>query len=88
MLLFTDECKFNVYNNSEVCFEKYRRIESLREDTVKLGGVGHCLRCCVPELCWAPAHDPWLTEWSRFLHGYPIDDSLGSSAHPLGYGEY
>ena len=33
----------------------------------------------------AHAHDAWLTEWSR-LHGYPIDASLVSSAHPLGYG--
>ena len=30
-------------------------------------------------------HDLWLTEWSR-LHGYPIDDSLVSSVHMLGYG--
>ena len=45
----------------------------------------HCLRCCIAELCWAPAHDQWLTEWSM-LHGYHIDDSLDSSAHPLGYG--
>ena len=44
----------------------------------------HCLRGCVSELCWAPAHDLWLTEWSM-LHGYPIDDSFVSSAHTLGY---
>ena len=31
-------------------------------------------------------HDLWLTEWSR-LHGYPIDDSLVSSDHTLGYGD-
>ena len=75
-----------MYNNSEVCFEKCRRIEAPREDTFKNIGwrLCHCLRCCVSEVCWAPAHDPWLTEWSR-LHGYPIDDSLVSSAHPLGY---
>ena len=46
----------------------------------------HCLRCCVSALCWAPAHDSWLTEWSR-LHRHPIDDSLVSSAHTLAYGE-
>ena len=31
-------------------------------------------------------HDLWLTEWSR-LHGYPIDDSLVSSVHTLGYAD-
>ena len=31
-------------------------------------------------------HDLWLTECSR-LHGYPMDDSLVSSVHTLGYGE-
>ena len=31
-------------------------------------------------------HDLWLTEWSR-LHGYPIEDSLVSSVHKLGYGD-
>ena len=46
----------------------------------------HCLRCHVSERCWSPAHDLWLTEWSR-LHGYPIDDSLVSSVHTLGYGD-
>ena len=49
-------------------------------------GCCHCLTCCVSELCWASAHESWLTEWSR-LHGCPIDDSLVSSAHPLGYGD-
>ena len=39
VFLFTDECKCNVYN-SEVCFVKCRRIEALREDSVKLGGGG------------------------------------------------
>ena len=42
----------------------------------------HCLRCCVSWLCWVPAHDPLLTEWSR-LHGYPINNSLVQCAKGL-----
>ena len=85
VFLFTDECKYvqhqyvqHVYNISEVC------LLDMQENKDKKRWC-HYLRRCVLELCWAPANDMWLTEWSR-LHGYPIDDSLVASPHKLGYG--
>ena len=74
-----------MYNISEVdvCFEKCRRIEA-RSEVVSLSEM-LCLRGSYAGLLHM-THDLWLTEWSR-LHGYPIDDSLVSSVHTLGYGD-
>ena len=85
VFLFKDKCKFNVDNISEVdvCFEKCRRIEAWRE-VVSFSEVLCTSQSYVGLLHMT--HDLWLTEWSR-LHGYPIDDSLVSSVHTLGYGD-
>ena len=84
--IYRRSCLVCVFHN-EICLEICRRIEVLKEDTVKLGGGGVIVWGAVSQsyiVCWAPVHDTWLTEWSR-LHGYPKDNSLVSSAHPLGY---